>query len=44
MKILKRYTKKGVRQRKQLQWRRDVRMTIRMLNWKQNEVERSCTY
>ena len=33
MKILKRYTKKiKVRQRRQLQWRRDVRMTICMLD------------
>ena len=36
MKILKRSTKKRkVRQRRQLQWRRDVRMTICTLDWKQ---------
>ena len=44
MKILKRYTKKRrVRQRRQLRWRRDVRMTICMLDWKQKKVERACT-
>ena len=33
MKILKRYTKKRrVRQRRQLQWQRDVHMTICMLD------------
>ena len=44
MKILKTYTKKRrVRQRSQLQWQRDVRVTICMLDWKQNKVKRSCT-
>ena len=44
MEILKRYTKKGrVRQRRQLQLRRDVRMTICVLDWKQKKVKRSCT-
>ena len=44
MKILKRSTKKRrVRQRRQLQWRRDVRMTIFMLYWKQKKVKGSCT-
>ena len=43
-KILKRYTKKiRARQRRQLRWRRDVRMTICMLDWKQKKVKRSCT-
>ena len=44
MKILKRFTKKRrVRQRRQLQWQRNVRMTICMLDWKQKKVKRSCT-
>ena len=44
MKILKRYKKKRrVRQRRQLQWRRDVRMKICMLDWKQKKVKRSST-
>ena len=44
MKILKRYTKKRrVRQRRQLQWQRDVRIKICMLDWKQKKVKRSCT-
>ena len=44
MKILKRSTKKKrVRQRRQLQWRRDVRMTICTLDWKQKKVKRNCT-
>ena len=44
MKILKRYTKKRrIRQRRQLQWQRDVRMMICMLDWKQKKVKRSCT-
>ena len=42
--ILKRYTKKiRVRQRRQLQWQRDVRMIICLLDWKQKKVKRSCT-
>ena len=41
MKILKRSTKKRrVRQRRQLQWQRDVRMTICMLDWKQKKVKK----
>ena len=41
MKILKRSTKKRkVRQRRQLQWRKDVRITICMLDWKQKKVYR----
>ena len=44
MKIFKRSTKKRrVRQKKQLQWQRDVGMTICMLDWKQKKVKRSCT-
>ena len=44
MKILKRYTKKRrVRQRRQLQWRKEVCMTICRLDWKQKKVKRSCT-
>ena len=44
MKILKRYIKKRrVRQRRQWRWQRDVRMTICMLDWKQNKVKKSCT-
>ena len=44
MKILKRYTKKRrVRQRRQLRWQKDVRMTICMPDWKQKKVKRSCT-
>ena len=44
MKIQNRSTKKRrVRQRRQLQWRRDVRMTICMLDWKLKKVKRSCT-
>ena len=44
MKILKRYTKKNrIRQRRQLQWQRDVCMMICMLDWKQKKVKRSCT-
>ena len=44
MKILKRSTKKKkVRQRRQLQWRRDVCMTIFMKDWKQKNVKRRCT-
>ena len=44
MKILKRSTKKRrVRQRRQLQWQRDMHMTICMLDWKQKKVKRSCT-
>ena len=44
MKILKRYTKKKiVRQRRQLQWQRDVPMTICTLDWKQKRVKSSCT-
>ena len=40
MKILKRYTKKRrVRQRRQLQWQRDVRMMICMLDWKQKKAK-----
>ena len=42
MKILKRYTKKR-RARRQLQWQRDVRMTICMLDWKQKKVKKGCT-
>ena len=45
MKIVKRCTKKRkVRQRRQLQWRGDMCMTICMLDWKQKKVRRSCTY
>ena len=41
MKILKRYKKKRrVRQRRQLQWRWDMRMTCCMLVWKQKEGEK----
>ena len=41
MKILKRSTKKrSVRQRRQLRWRRNLRMTIGMLDWKQKKVLR----
>ena len=41
MKILKRYTKKRrVRQRRQLQWQRDVCMMICMLDWKQKMVKK----
>ena len=44
MKILKRYTKKRrVRQRRQLRWRGDVRMTICIPDSKQKKVKRSCT-
>ena len=44
MKIIKRSTKKrGVKQRRQLRWQRDVRMTICMLDWKQKKVKKSCT-
>ena len=44
MKILKKDTKKRrVRQRRQLQWQRDMRMMICMLDWKQKKVKRSCT-
>ena len=44
MKILKRSTKKRrVRQRRQLQQRRDVRMMIFMLDWKQKKVKKNCT-
>ena len=44
MKILKRSKKKRrVRQRRQLQWQRDVRTTIFMPNWKQKKVKKSCT-
>ena len=44
MKILKRSTKKRrVKQRRQLRWRKDVRMTICILDWKQKKVKRSCT-
>ena len=44
MKILKRSTKKRrVRQRRQLQPQRDVRMIICMLDWKQKKVKKSCT-
>ena len=44
MKILKRYTKKRiVRQRRQLQWQKDMRMIICMLDWKQKKVNKSCT-
>ena len=44
MKILKRYTKKRkAGQRMQLQWRREVRMTICMLDWKQKKVKMNCT-
>ena len=35
--------KRRVRQRRQLQWRRDVRMTICMLDWKKKKMKRSCT-
>ena len=37
------YKERRVRQRRQLQWQRDVRMTICMLDWKQKKVKRSCT-
>ena len=41
MKILKRSTnKRRVRQRRQLRWRSNVRMTIRMLDWKQKKGEK----
>ena len=41
MKILKRTTnKRRVRQRRQLQWRTDVRITICMLDWKQKKGEK----
>ena len=41
MKRVKRSTKKRrVRQRRQLQWKRDVRMTICMLDWKQKKVKK----
>ena len=30
-------------QKKQLQWRRDVRIIICVLDWKQKKVKRSCT-
>ena len=41
MKILKISTKKRkVRQRRQLRWRRDVRMTICMLDWKQKKMKK----
>ena len=44
MKILKRYTKKNrIRQRRQLQWQRDMCMMICMLDWKQKKVKKSCT-
>ena len=44
MKILKTSTKKRkVKQIRQLRWRRDVRMKICMLDWKQKKVKRSCT-
>ena len=44
MKLVKRSTKKRrVRQRRQLQWQRDVRITICILVWKQKKVKRSCT-
>ena len=36
-------TKRRVRQRRQLQWQRDVRMTICMLDWIHKKVKRSCT-
>ena len=35
--------KRRVRQRRQLQWQRDVFMMICMLDWKQKKVKRSCT-
>ena len=38
MKIQERYTKK-----RRVRQRRDVRMTICMLDWKQKKVKRSCT-
>ena len=37
------YKKRRVRQRTQLQCRRNVHMTICMPNWKQNKVKRNCT-
>ena len=44
MKILKRSIKKRrVRQRRQLQQRRDVCMMIFMLDWKQKKVKKNCT-
>ena len=44
MKTLKRYTKKRrLRQRRQLQWQRDVPMTFCMLDWKQKKVKRNYT-
>ena len=39
----KMYKEKKSKQRRRLQWQRDVRMTICMLDWKQNKVKRSCT-
>ena len=35
--------KRSERQRRQLQWQRDVYMMICMLDWKQKKVKRSCT-
>ena len=44
MKILKRSTKKRrLKQRRQLQWQRDVCMTISMVDWKQKKMKKSCT-
>ena len=44
MKMPKRSTKKRrSRQTRQLLWRRDVRMTICMLDWKQKKVRKSPT-
>ena len=41
MKILKKCTmKRRVRQRRQLRWQEDVRMTICMLGWKQKKLDR----
>ena len=37
------YKEKKVRQRRQLQWQRDVPITICMLDWKQKRVKKNCT-
>ena len=37
------HKKRRARQTRQVQWRRDVPMTICMLDWKQKKVKRSCT-
>ena len=37
------YKEKKNKQRRQLQWKRDVHMIICMLDWKQKKVKKSCT-